>query len=322
MNQECGHGPTPHALTASVIICAYTERRWRDVCDAIESLQSQSIPVHQVVLVIDHNDDLLAMARSTFAGRGVDVIANSDLKGLSGARNTGVNACIGDVIAFLDDDASADADWLENLLAAYDDPAVAGVGGNATPVWPTSRPNWFPPEFDWVIGCSYVGLPTERSTVRNFIGCNMSFRREIFDRLGPFANGLGRVDAVPLGCEETEFCIRVKQAMPDAILRLEPASNVNHRVSDDRVKFGYFASRCKAEGLSKAAVSGMVGAGDGLESERAYTLKTLPLAVVRGVALAWRSPAGLLRASAVVAGLALTVYGYAEGKATATRPGA
>ena len=305
--------PLPENLTASVIICAYTENRWSDVCDAIDSLRAQTVPVHQVVLVIDHNDRLMTMANDAFADFGVDILANSDLKGLSGARNTGVLACTSDVIAFLDDDASAEPDWLEQLLAAYDNADVAGVGGSAAPRWPVDRPRWFPREFDWVIGCSYVGLPTEQASVRNFIGCNMSFRRDVFDQIGTFANGLGRVDAVPLGCEETEFCIRVKQAIPSAILRLEPKSFVNHRVSTDRVEFKYFKNRCIAEGLSKAAVSGMVGSSDGLESERDYTLKTLPRAVVRGFAMAWRSPSGLLRSGAVIAGLGFTVYGYAKG---------
>ena len=88
------------------------------------------------------------------------VVPNSGRRGLSGGRNTGVSHAIGDVVAFLDDDARAQPDWLERLAAGYRSPSVVGVGGVATPVWPGQRPPWLPPEFDWVVGCTFVGMPT------------------------------------------------------------------------------------------------------------------------------------------------------------------
>ena len=56
------------------------------------------------------------------------------------------------VVAFLDDDAQAGSDWLERMLAWYDDPSIIGVGGASEPVWRNGRPGWFPVEFDWVVG--------------------------------------------------------------------------------------------------------------------------------------------------------------------------
>ena len=44
------------------------------------------------------------------------------------------------------------------------------------------------------------------------MGCNMSFRREVFERIGGFAEEIGRIGKNPLGCEETELCIRARQA--------------------------------------------------------------------------------------------------------------
>src|SRR5439155_542168 len=76
------------------------------------------------------------------------------------ARTTGIDrADRGDVIAFLDDDAVAEPDWLETMLRAYGDGSVMAVGGRIEPLWAAGRPGWFPPEFDWVVGCTYVGLP-------------------------------------------------------------------------------------------------------------------------------------------------------------------
>lgn len=59
-----------------------------------------------------------------------------------------------------------------------------------------------------LVGCTYRGMPKVATEVRNFIGANMSFLAEVPNRVGGFKAALGRQDAVPLGCEETELCIR------------------------------------------------------------------------------------------------------------------
>lgn len=308
-------------LTVSVIICAYTMRRWDDLRAAVDSVLIQTLPVVEVLLVIDHNQELFAASRQAFSGTAVRVLNNEEAQGLSGARNTGVVAAIGEVVAFLDDDASADVDWIERLGAHYGDPEVFGVGGHATPVWPGVRPAWMPTEFDWVVGCSYTGQPTRVVPVRNFIGCNMSLRRSVFAEVGGFSHAIGRIGRTPLGCEETELCIRITQHRPTARLMYDPGMRVNHRVTQDRVRARYFVHRCFSEGLSKAVVSQLVGSTDALGSERTYVSRTLPVGVARGVVDAVaRGGGGTTRSAAlgrsafIVSGLAATVLGYVVGR--------
>ena len=50
-------------VTTSVVICAYTERRWRRLVEAVASVRAQQQPVDEIALVIDHNDALLTRAR-------------------------------------------------------------------------------------------------------------------------------------------------------------------------------------------------------------------------------------------------------------------
>lgn len=300
------------AVRATVVVCAFTERRWSQLQRAVESVHSQTRPVSELIVVIDHNEDLFQRARAALSAR---VVSNEDVQGLSGARNTGLALAAGDVVVFLDDDAHAEPDWLEHLLQPYVDQDVVAVGGHVEASFDGRRPDFLPPEFDWVIGCSYRGLPEAPAEVRNVIGANMSFRREVFDRAGGFEVSLGRIGDRPLGCEETELCIRATAAVPGGRVVLQPSARVHHSVPTTRTTWAYFRSRCYAEGLSKAAVARLAGTNRGLASERAYVTRTLPVGVVDALsdAVLFRRRGGLARATAIVTGLVLTTIGYAVG---------
>jgi O-antigen biosynthesis protein len=302
------------APRVSVIVCAYTWQRWDVLRESIASIAAQTQPALETILVIDHNPELLATARQTFAG--VEILANAGPHGISAARNTGVERASGEILAFLDDDAIADENWLEELTRAYRDPAVIGTGGTPRPRWEDGRvPGWLPNEFYWTVGCGYRGLPTEAAPVRNPIGATMSFRRDVFERIGGFRVSLGRVRKTPLGCEETELAIRARQAFPGASVMHAPHARVEHLVPVERTSWAYFRDRCWLEGQSKAVMTGEVGATDGLSSEWSYTLKTLPTGVVHGLRDATRGNwGGLQRASAIVAGLLITLGGYLKAR--------
>jgi GT2 family glycosyltransferase len=297
----------------SVVICAYTEVRWRDLVAAVESMLGQTVPPLEVIVVVDHSPRLLERVRAELPE--VTAVPNREPAGLSGARNSGVAAARGEVVAFLDDDAAAAPDWLEQLGAAFLDERVLGVGGEVEPVWETARPRWFPVEFGWVVGCTFRGLPERRSVVRNPIGANMSFRRELFETVGGFRSGFGRVGTRPFGCEETEWCIRAQRRRPEGVMLYEPLARVTHAVTANRARWRYFTSRCYAEGVSKALVAQVAGKRDALASERSYVARTLPRGVARALADAGRGdPAGLARAGAIVAGLTVTTAGYLVGR--------
>ncbi|MFF3248108.1 glycosyltransferase family 2 protein [Streptomyces sp. NPDC002870] len=320
----------------SVVICAYTEDRWEDILAAVDSVRRQSLPALETLLVVDHNPALLdrlakeykeygEQSESAADGEKVRVLANAGPRGLSSGRNTGIAAARGEFVAFLDDDAVAERDWLRYFAEGYDDRRVMAVGGRTMAAWASRRrPVWFPEEFDWVVGCTYRGLPPGKVRVRNVLGGNASFRRSAFEASGGFATGIGRDgDKRPLGCEETELCIRLAKALPDAVLLIDDRAVIHHKVPAARERFGYFRTRAYAEGLSKALVARSVGAGKGLESERRYTTRVLPAGVVRGLrdaVLGRRGGAG--RAGAIVTGVAAAAGGYVVGSVRARRGGA
>lgn len=300
----------------SIVVCAFSERRWENLCAAIASLEQQSLVPEDIVLVIDYNEKLYERAVAVF--RRVTVVRNQEQKGLSGARNSGVEAARGGIVLFLDDDATADRFWIENMVAPMDDPDVVGVGGFVLPAWDGGvAPAWFPTEFHWVVGCSYRGLPPHGAQIRNPIGAAMAYRTDSLRACGGFASELGRVGDKPVGCEETDLSLRIAAAQPQSQVVIARDAIVHHWVPRQRQTANYFLRRCYWEGVSKAVLARRLGkvTAQGLSEERTHALYTLPLGMLLAVSDAWkrRSPALALRACSIALGLAVTASGYAVG---------
>ena len=305
-----GTGTATGRLTVTVTIATWANTRWDLLVAAVAAVRSQTRPPDALVVVVDHNDEVLARATSQFTAPDTRVLASTGARGVSGSRNTAVAAADTDLVLFLDDDAVPEPDWLTHLVAAFDDDrAVAVAGGWAQAAWATGRPAWWPPDFDWVVGCSYLGQPTEPADVRNPLGCSMAIRRTAFEAVGGFDEDMGRVGAVPVGADETEFCIRLARAEPTARVRWVPAARVSHHVPATRSTLAYFVARCRAEGRSKAALTAnAAGTRLGAESDYARGL------VTRRVwqELRARRPR---RAAALLTGLGATAADYAAGTA-------
>ena len=305
-------------MNTSVIICAYTMDRWDALVDAVQSCVRQTMKPTEIILVIDHNDQLLDRAKLEF--KDALVVANRSTKGLSGARNTGVATSTGDVIAFLDDDAYAEPQWLEKLTRPMSDPNVVGAGGWIVPHWESSPAPWFPKTFYWILGCSYAGLPPSGAQIRNPIGANMAMSRRLFASVGGFTSGIGRIGVIPLGCEETEICIRYAAQAPNEGFVLARDAIVHHRVPASRLTWHYFWTRCWAEGLSKAAVSSLVGSSSGLAAERRHVMRALPMEFAESLAALPRRPRAALRqALLILAGTAVAAAGLLRGSVAVRR---
>lgn len=297
----------------SVVICAYSEKRWEQICAAVKSALCQDMPPVEVLLVVDHNASLAARARRELVG--VTVLESDDVPGLSGARNTGLRAASQPITAFLDDDAEARPGWLASLVQPYSSPGVVATGGSVHPRWPELAPRWLPPEFYWVVGCCYRGLPESASPVRNPIGANMSMRTGLALEVGAFDVTFGRVGTRPAGCEETELAIRLTAHRPSSAVYYVPAAAVDHHVGPERLKLRYFLHRCWYEGLSKASVVEMAGVSVGLARERRQVAVVIPRALLTNLRRSVTGDAGaFMRSAAILVGLTLTTGGYLIGR--------
>jgi GT2 family glycosyltransferase len=321
----------------TVIVLAYSLERFAMDCAAVESVLNQTVPPTEVMLCVDDNADrpeLLERFRARWprrtgagqAGPSVTVVesesdadtvrASADDQdwrfqahygfrgtGISSGRSTALKLAGSEIVAFLDDDAIADPDWLQRLLAPFADPSVLAVGGAPVPVYAKPPPRWFPAEYNWVFGCAYKGLPTTTGPALRLIGANMAVRREELRAIA----GLGSM-------EDMEICHRLLARSPGGRLIYEPRAIVRHRVHEDRLTWPYFWRRCFWANRDKVAImKGLEGAAN-LKADRAYVLRTLPAGVLIGLRQALGGDAGgLERAAAIVAGVGISAIAYLTG---------
>lgn len=166
---------TPWPLV-SVVVCCYNAAT--TLAECLRSLEALRYPNHEVIVVDDGSTDGTYAIAEHYRARCIRV-SNG---GLSKARNLGIEASRGEIIAFIDSDAHADPDWLYYIVASLDEHNAAAVGG----------PNLSPPQDGFIAQCvdQAPGNPTavlvDNERAEHIPGCNMAFRRSAFDRVGTF----------------------------------------------------------------------------------------------------------------------------------------
>jgi glycosyltransferase involved in cell wall biosynthesis len=296
----------------SVIISTYSKRRLGFVLDCLESLRKQSLKPDETILVLDPDPDLVEFYESQLSNH-LEIVVSHKC-GLSNARNAGVVNTTGEIMVFIDDDAVATEDWLKNLVESYSDPNVVGVGGLIRPLWENGYPTWFPEELNWVVGCSYKGLPESKSYVRNPIGCNMSFRKAVFEKVGYFRSDVGRFGKMLLAGEEPELSLRILKAIPNAKIVYDPAAIVYHRVRKDRARLDYLFRRSFFEGLSKALIINQsTGSEKSFSAENQYLKYLIVEAIPTRLKKAYK-PQSLCQLLVLLLSATAVFVGFAVGK--------
>jgi GT2 family glycosyltransferase len=160
----------------SVVVCSYNGAATIGEC--LTALESLDYPDYEVVVVSDGSTDATAVIA---AASGARVIETANC-GLSSARNTGLAAARGEIVAYTDDDTRPDEHWLKFLAHTFMTTDHAAVGG----------PNMPMPGDGSVAACvaAAPGGPTHvllsDTEAEHIPGCNMAFRRERLEALGGF----------------------------------------------------------------------------------------------------------------------------------------
>ena len=139
----------------SVVICAYSELRWASLVAGVTEVAQQLADRDELIVVIDHNEPMLARAEAAFSN--AVVLANVESSGLSGARNTGVSRASREIVVFLDDDALPEPGWLDGLRGGYGQPALLGWGESLGPCGLAALHAGFPMSFCGWSGAAITG---------------------------------------------------------------------------------------------------------------------------------------------------------------------
>lgn len=290
-------------IDISVVLACYTEDRSASIRRALASIRKQSLEPRSVIVAVDNNELLAEQVKDEFDW--VTVVLNKECRGSSATRNRAVEVVETTFTAFLDDDETADPDWLLELARPFHDPQVVGTGGRYEAVWSSRKPSWFPDEFAWVVGGTYLGMPTESAQVRNVWAGNMAVRTAAFRKAGGFRTEFGKHDSVSHP-EDTDLCIRIA-AITGGHWIYVPAALINHEVPSSRASLKFFVSRCFAEGGGKALMSQRLESSSALEVEWAYVRRTAKDACRRLVVTRWTA---VLQGLAIFLGLASAGVGY------------
>lgn len=231
----------------SVSVAVVTYERPAYVARCLDHLLAQTRPPLQIIVVdSSEGDDTARLVRARYpsvryeaspAGRGATATA----------RNIGYVETVGDVLAFVDDDAFAEPDWLERLLPGFEDPSVGGVGGRQIRHQPGELAEGIDTigrlRDDGVLTGNFAADPGRPVEVDHLLGANMAFRRAALDRLGGIRDGY-RGTCIR---EETDLCLQVAHEgyrliyTPDAVVEHVAGPYAKGRRFD--LRYAYWAQK-------------------------------------------------------------------------------
>lgn len=191
-------------MLVSVVICTYNRPEYLKRC--IESLKSQTYSNFEMIVVNGPSTDETNRVLEKYPE--IQVLKQQTLSGLSYARNMGIKASNGEIIAFIDDDAVADKNWIQFLIDGYTDESVGGAGG---PVFDITG-KWHQFKNGYI---SKAGIPSfiqendlnyndpKGVFLNNLMGTNSSFKRDVLLRIGLFD------ESIKYFFDETDVCVRI-----------------------------------------------------------------------------------------------------------------
>jgi O-antigen biosynthesis protein len=216
-------GPWP---SVSVVVCTHNGQQTLGEC--LARLETLSYPDYEVIVV----NDGASRACARIAEEHGAILIQTDHRGLGNARNRGIEFSRGEIVAFLDDDAYPDADWLKYVAALLRANGHAGVGG----------PN-IPPEDDGFVAECVAAAPggpihvlVSDREAEHVPGCNMAFRKDVLEEVGGFD------ERFEVAGDDVDLCWRLQKA--NRTLGFSAGAVVMHRRRDSirrylRQQYGY-----------------------------------------------------------------------------------
>jgi glycosyltransferase involved in cell wall biosynthesis len=262
----------------AVVVCAHSFDRLEQTTRCIASLIEGSRPPDQIIVVVDGNSELEVVLAQQLPSL-VEIVPNEG-RGLSAGRNTGLRRARSEVVAFIDDDAWAESEWLAELESAFSDASVIGAGGRIVPAWEDDRAS-LPDELLWIVGSTYAGHRTDAGPITRPIGANMAGRRTVLLELGGFSADFGpQAGAKTSSNDELSIFGAVSRRFGTGRVTYVPSAVVHHYAPRGRCDLAYVIARSRVEGSSKAEVRALHGR-EVMSHDRHYAFGVLLPAIAR-----------------------------------------
>jgi glycosyltransferase involved in cell wall biosynthesis len=230
-------------MDITVIICTYN--RSYLLKNVLKSLSEQVVPesLKWEIIVVDNNstDDTFKVVEDFDRSSSIPIkYVKEEKQGLSHARNRGIVESSGKYVAFTDDDAIADRNWVSALYETFQKYGCDCVGGRIYLKCNSSKPEWLTKDLWGFIGFLDHGDEVEviDVTKKFLFGGNIALRKLIFDRVGYFSTGLGRKGSKLFGSEELELLTRMAEYDIKAVY--QPKALVYHVIGHERLRKKYF----------------------------------------------------------------------------------
>lgn len=283
-------------MPVDVTVCICTHNRPAYVRDCLEGLRQQTAaPELFTILIVDSASDadassgLAALAATARNAR----IVRVDQPGLSLARNRGADAADSDYIAYIDDDAIPEPDWIEQILNVVTEFRPALIGGRILPKWETPLPAWWPPRLR---GTLTIIEAEGQGEYRSYdlpdgmepYGANLVVHLPALRAVGGFARASGRVGKALLSDEEVELAWRLQAAGYSA--RYDSRIVVQHQIQAARLTPSWLLSRLYWQGVSTVLTRRRLGCPHAVWRELPRRLAVAALLWPTGL-ISRRSPA-------------------------------
>jgi len=230
----------------SIVVCTFNRSNRLNPC--LKSLREQTYPLdrYEIIVVDDGSTD---STLQTIEKEGVNLIHHEKNKGIPAARNSGIAAAKGEIVAFIDDDAVADPHWLEHLMLPFEDPTVGASGGKtlaiktdrlterylladeygnpASVTFGESKNSLW--RFFMYLKTMFapVSFTTKPTEVQAVFGLNCAYRTVLLRTLGGF-------DETLLGDEDSELSVRFR--VHGARIIFIPTAIIHHHHRESLIK--------------------------------------------------------------------------------------
>jgi len=251
----------PKSPVISVVVC--THNRAGLLRLALESLVCQMLEADRYEIIVvdnrstDDTKEVVAACQAASTSHRIRLIHEPQL-GLGYARNTGWQHGCGDYVAFMDDDAKADACWLEHAIRCFEQvtPNPVAVGGPILPFYPTPKCSWFKDEYE---RRSWGDAERLLTRGESFSGSNMIFRRDLLERFGGFDVRIGMKGThISVGEERSLFekIVESSCGLDSLPLYYSPRLIVYHAVGANKMRASYHLRRAFATGRDLYVLNG------------------------------------------------------------------